>query len=295
MSFNHKYELVVSETETSGDNQALRIEDLQVEFDVQRSTKSKMNQTKVSVYNLSESSRNLIKSFEQKNGFITLSAGYRDSGVSQIFIGNIVKLETFKKDADIVTEITCADGHAAVKDSVTNRRFPEKSTLKSIIETIATQDMNLSIGEVLGKNLNKVFENGLTVEGNSYKYLKNVSEMHQLQLSIQNNSLTVLPNQGTSARAAINISKDTGILGSPQFTGQSASETSDTKNPKSGIRLDHILLPSAIPGRIMIVNSQFASGSYKIESVSHRGSFRGSSWTTSIEGSIVSVDQEEEL
>ena len=295
MSFNHKYELIISETNESGPNDALLIDQLQVEFDIQKDTSSKMNETTIKVYNLSESSRNLIKTYEKNNGFVKLSAGYEDTGTALLFVGNIIKLNSYKEGPNIITDITCSDGYVSVKDSVTNRRFPEKVSLKTIITTIASQDMGLALGEVLGKNLNKTYERGITVEGNSYAYLKKVAKEHKLELSIQNNTLTVLPTQGTSQRVALNLSSTTGIIGSPQFTGQKAAETTDTKNPKSGIKLDHILLPSVFPGRIIIVDSKFASGSYKVEKVSHRGSFRGDEWRTSIEGVIVSTEQEEEL
>lgn len=295
MSFNHKYELIVSETNESGLNQALLIDQLQVEFDISKDTSSKMNESTIRVFNLSESSRNLIKSYEKNNGFVKLSAGYEDTGISQLFVGNIIRLTSYKQGTDIVTEITCSDGYASVKDSITNRRFPEKVSLRTIITTIGSEDMGLSIGELIGKNLDKTYERGVTVEGNSYNHIKKVATEHKLELSIQNNTLTVIPTQGTSQRSAINLSPATGIIGSPQFEGQKAGETTDTKNPKSGIKLNHILIPAVFPGRIINVESKFASGSYKVEKVGHKGSFRGDEWQTSIEGVIVSTEQEEEL
>jgi hypothetical protein len=112
--FDRRYKLTI--------DGAVEVTDLDIGFQITKSTKKQPNKAEIKVYNLSHDTRAKIEGKRDRLGKLDnpvkcdLEAGYAD-GMSLIFSGDLHTIFTEKEGPDWVTHLASADGLSAVRQA----------------------------------------------------------------------------------------------------------------------------------------------------------------------------------
>jgi hypothetical protein len=282
--FNRIYDLRIDTI----DGDALQISELQVEFSIELTSSSDPNGSVIKIYNLSEFNRDRIDT----EGNLSLSVGYLNQGVTELYIGQISSFFHVQQGPDIITNITIGDGYVPLKDTRVVKTYAANSSVDSIIRDLAKR-MGVAIGTLsntglgTGQGLSKTFPRGYPASGQARAVLDDITGLSGLEWSIQAGSLIVLPKDGTRLEVEIPVRKETGLIGTPSPTSQKLGRKK--KKNQNGIRFQTLLNPLIQIGRrVRVISKFYPEGTVvRITKVNHRGSFRGQDWTTSAEGEII--------
>lgn len=226
------------------------------------------------IYNLGENSRNLIS--EQDN-LVVLEAGYGNSSEA-IFNGNIFKTITRKEGPDYVSHIEASDAIVAFQNGLINQSFQKGVNLQTILDAgISTlKGLGVDKGQVEGVP-NKTYNQGIVLTGNPIQQLRQVCEQHNLNFSIQDGKVQILPYNQGNGKPTIFISPDTGLVGIPEIRGISQEPQPDgSVKPKPVICFKVLMNSKLAVAQQVVVESKFVNGLYTILKVTHIGdSFQG--------------------
>lgn len=249
-----------------------RISDLRIKFKCGKLNKSKINDASIQVFNLSDDTRKLI---QNKTTRVALSVGYlgltkkdetgktlpQEDSVEQIFIGNVTKIIHKVQPPDIITDIKIGDGDNHYRNSKHTKGYPPNTKLKDVISDL-TNAMQLNKGPQEGIP-DKNFPHGITLSGLAKDHLNNLTQSNNLQWSIQDETLQVIPQNGHTTDSVIIIGPDSGLVGSPDRT-------------LNGVEFSCLIQPKLKPGRRVQLKSHFIEGEFIVKKVEHDGdSFSG--------------------
>lgn len=229
------------------------IEDLRVQFEVEKTNESNPNTATIKIYNLSESTRSGLEAPDQK---VSLEVGYRD--ISEVvFRGDVTKaVHDREGDVDIITTLECGDGDNNFRNSRITRGFPPGTSAIQVIEALI-QSTGLSRGAVVGVP-QKTYPHGVSLYGPARHYLDDFCKANNLEWSIQNEAIQILPKFLGVPGAPIVVSVDTGLVGKPNKTDK-------------GVEFKMLMNPSLAPGKFVVLQSLFITGTYKIRKVKFAG------------------------
>lgn len=255
---------------------------LDVWFDVKRTLKpNEPNTCDLRIYNLADSSLKAIASATQtstnpalppsaSNGVVPVKivAGY-ESGTSTIFLGEMRSAQTVRDGDDFVTELTSGDGDFAQIYARLNVQAPRGTSAYTVVQQCLTAmksgNGNLSaVAQTLrGATM---YQQGAVLKGNAHDLLVDICRSVGLEVKIQNGQAQFLSLGQPLAGQAYNLTPNTGLIGEPSV---------DTKGVMSCMTL---MLPELIPGKAVVVNSRFVSGTYRVVSMDTSGSTFDNEW-----------------
>lgn len=259
-----------------------RIENLRIQFKVEKTSQSEPNKAEIKIYNLSEKTRALV---ESNNCRVALSAGYlglnpqglfgtslfSSKSEANVFRGNVKKFEHKKEKTDIITKLECGDGHEAFTTKTFDKGYPPDTTL-----TIPFRDLSEALGLAKGSQIeipeNKI-ANGLTLSGPIREHLDNLCRRYGLEWSIQNESLQIIEAGKATNDGIVLLNKDTGLVNQPSKT-------------KDGVSFECLLNPILRPGKQVKVESEFLNGTFICRNVTFDGDSHQGSFLTKIEARI---------
>lgn len=254
---------------------AIEIENLRVSFKVSKSLGKEPNTAEVSITNLAGSTR---AELQGKGHKLILEAGYEDT-ISRIFSGDVRTLDHTKTGADWITKATCGDGERAYQFARISESFAGGTRIADVVKACA-KALGLELGNVNVVGLaSDQFVNGYSAHGNAARELDRALRPLGLSWSIQDGRLQILREEEANAGTAIEISKDSGLIGSPEF-GSPAE-----KGKPSILKVKSLLQPEIKPGGKFVLTSRAHSGTFKASKVEHSGDTAGGDWYTSIEAS----------
>lgn len=245
--FNRKVELQVGKAGEEG-----RIfSDLRIEFDVDKNRESNANSGKVSIYNLNPQSRNLVNDEGQK---YQLKAGYDGLGNSPIIgvlsSGDVLEVETVRRGADIITQFKIGEATKALSEKTLDKSYEEGTSIKAVVNDMADQ-LEVAKGAIKGlKDL--VFNSGYSATGKIKDRLDELTNKQDLEWSVQNGELQILPKDGSTDELAILLTKDTGLL----KAYKAKSEKGGSTELKDVIRFEALLNPDIKIGRKVRIVSE---------------------------------------
>lgn len=177
-----------------------------VDFDCLKTQHSHPNKSNVKIYNLSETSRNMISRNGKK---IRFYAGY-GAGIKMIAVGDIVIALSRKIPPEWVTEITFGDGQFNYDNAQTSIALSEGTEVKDIVSIIA-RDLGVVVSTV--SDAVKGLTNGsLTLDGLSKDQLSQVADDYGLSWSIQDEELVVVNEGKPVNNEAIVMNAGTGLI-----------------------------------------------------------------------------------
>jgi hypothetical protein len=255
---------------------------LRIRFEVKQGVKDTPNTAKITVFNLSETSRSAISANGALNPGkgavgaagavgtqIKLVAGYQGL-VDTLFFGSAFKVTTKRDGPDITTEIEATDGQEALLNATFNQRYPKDTDLWRILRDVA-KAMSVDIGVVVGLPDYKL-SRSQTLTGGCRQVLTDCLGRHGIEFNVLNNKLNMMPKGRHLGHAAIVVSPLTGMVGVPSITDE-------------GVTFDSLLNPKLIPGQLVQVVSQNqkAVGFYKLRAATFVGDSHADDWKVTAE------------
>jgi len=288
-----KYSLVVG----TGSGNTIDLSSLHFKFKVLRGDIQTPNTADIRVYNISETTANLIgQALKKEYSPITLQAGY-EGIYGVIFQGTIKQLRLGRENAtDTYLDITAADGDGAYNFGVVNASLKAGATASQKVQAIAGSlaPFGVTQGNVTGLNANPS-PRGTVLFGMARDLLRKIADTSQTSWSIQNGQLNMVPLNNFLPGSPIVITSATGMIGLPEQT-------------QDGIKVRTLLNPNIkIGGSIQINNKSIqqyrfpiglttaannallqqtihlnADGLYKVLWVDYDGDTRGQNWYNEI-------------
>jgi len=262
---------------------------LRVTFDVEKTLSKEPNQATITVYNLNIPNRAAIQTGAEiadtartatppiaYDWPLVIEAGYMGS-LETIFSGNITFAHSEKEAVDWVTTIEAGDGENKYRKGRMNKSYKAGTTVAQVaLDAAALLDVSPgNIAEKLGvgvfRNGYSVFTQGYVASGSAADILDSLMSSAGFRWSIQDGSLQVLAPTDTNFEEIVILSKDFGMVGSPQIA------------EKGKITVTSLLQGKLKPGGRIIVQSELVNGQFKVERVKHFGDTFGRDWYTEIE------------
>jgi len=283
---NRVYSLIVGDA-ASGN--ALEIHDLQVTFDISKSTnnKNRTNSAAIEIYNLSDEHIALL---DVAYPAAVFSAGYKDTGgVKRLFAGQVNNVSTRKSGTDRVTQITLGTGYTDLNHQVLSEVVPPGRDVRAAIESLR-KSIGADRGVYNGTNLNNPIIYGYPLTGTPKDMLDELSEKYNLDWQLEEGVLYVHDNdRGNSENfnEAYVISKYTGMIDLPYRVSGDRKRSKKDVAKKPGVQMKILLNSDIRAGDIIMLEDTLLNGWYKVTDIRHSGGWRSPTWTTEIRAEVI--------
>jgi hypothetical protein len=278
--FDRRAQVIVAPTDGGA---GIDVTGLRVTFKVTKTSTSEPNTATVTVYNLAEGSRGRIKAKDQA---VVVRAGYVDL-VEQVCAGVIKRVVHRREGQDIATEMELKDGGQDLLEPEFRRSYKRGTSKRRIIEDILSTMPHTSKGRINASGVSGSISGKLSFSTTSKLALDRVGKAWDFEWSIQDGAIQILDPDGTvePVELALKIGPSSGLIGSPAKTGQEGRKKSKSKKRKEqpGAKFQTLLMPSIRPGRYVLLESEFITGAFKVQSVELAGDTHGSEWSNDVE------------
>lgn len=256
------------------------ITDLRVQFKVEKNLRKEPNTAEVKITNLSPRSR---VNFQQLGVAFVLQAGY-ETTLSTVFVGDVRIANSAQEGPDWITTLQAGDGERAYAHPRVNDSFRAGTDKIAVVKKIAGA-FGLDVGN-LDKQISKYLggqrhETGYVARGRASSELDRALRAAGLDYSIQDGKLQVLKPGEATTELAVEVTPESGLIGSPQMCSPTK------KGKKATIKFRSLLQPSVKPGGRVVVGSAAYRGTVLVEQVTHAGDTRGQDWYSDVEGTPV--------
>jgi hypothetical protein len=275
--FGRDYSVVVA---PAGSVFGLDVSELRISFKAKKTIKPEPNTCQVKIYNLAESSRSILEGSQKL--ILRLEAGYTDVGTTGIFTGEVRRAFTQAEGTDIVTTLTSGDNSKEIQEARLHMSIgpgvPAASIIAALVDKIGCGQGNLAtvIAGVTAKGATSMFGAfGSAVSGNAARVLTDVLRSAGYEWSIQDGAFQGLPINTPLLQTAVQLSPDTGLIGSPAVD---FSASSKTKLGGATIKAKCLIIPGLAPGRLVVIKSKFVTGGFRIEEVEYEGDTHDIPW-----------------
>lgn len=278
--FNRAAQVIVAPVDGSD---GIDVSGLRVVFRARKTSTSEPNAATIEIYNLSEYSRGRILVKDQA---VILKAGYVD--LTELVCAGVIKRVEHRRDGvDIVTEIEIKDGGQDLLEPEFRRSYAKNTSRRRIIDDILRTMPHTSVGRIAATGVNGSTSGRLAFSTTAKLALDRLARAWDFEWSIQDGAVQVLDRDGTvePVTLAISLSPSTGLIGSPAKTGQEGARSAGSRKRKerAGAKFQALLRPSIRPGRYVLLESEFVSGAFKVQSVEHSGDTHGNDWFSDVE------------
>lgn len=278
---NRQYRLIVGDYESG---EALEIKDLQVTFDISKSSdnKKKTNSAAIEIYNLSDEH---IKLLDTDYPAAVFEAGYLDTGGAQrLFSGQVTHVTTRKSGTDRITQVTLGTGYVELNHQVLSEFVPEGQSPKDAANRLV-KAIGADRGVFNGTNLNNPLLYGYPLSGTPKEMLNELCEKYACNWQLDDGVVYIHDNdRGNSEnfQEAYVLSKYTGLIETPYRVSGDRQRSKKDKVKKPGVQMKILLNPDIRAGDIIRLEDTLITGWFKVESLRHTGGWRSPSWYTEI-------------
>lgn len=246
---------------------------LDFEFTAEKTLKPEPNTCAVQIYNLSENTRKTFSNAKKLT--LRLEAGYQGA-VSQIYLGEVRNAWTERSGADFITHIESGDKEKEIAQSglhITHgAKVPTDVALKALVGALGVNPGNLQTLISKGAVTRKIKTvSGSALTGNAARRLTDICRSAGLEWSIQDGSIQILETGATLNKTAIQVSAATGMIDSP------------TVDNEGIVSASMLITPGLLPGNLVVFDSLFVKGGYRIQRCSWKGQTFGNEWRCDFE------------
>lgn len=283
---NRVYSLIIGDA-SSGE--ALEIHDLQVTFDISKSTdnKKRTNSASIEIHNLSEEH---IKVLDVEYPAAVFSAGYLDTGgVKRLFSGQVNNVSTRKSGTERITHITMGSGYVELNHEVLSSLVPPGQDVRAAVEFLR-KTIGATRGIYNGVNLSNQIIYGYPMSGTPKEMLDELSEKYNLDWQLEDGVLYVHDNdRGNSEEfnQAYVISKYSGLIELPYRVSGDRKRSKKDKVKKPGVQMKILLNSDIRAGDIIKIEDTRFNGWFKVTDIRHSGGWRSTDWITEIRAEVI--------
>lgn len=279
--FMRVYELIIGDGDSA---KGFAIADMQVSFTVKKNANNAeaQNKASIAITNLSEET---LKVLEQDYPVVSLKVGYLKTGLTLLFSGKIVELDTKLQGTDRVTTIEAIPFQDKIAYKYVSSYVAAGQTLGSAIEEIRKSVAGLSKGIYRSDKLNYPLSFGIPIAGTAMQELQRICNANNLEYRIDLDTLYV-NDIATTSDSGVNkaplLSYETGLLTGPySSTGRIKRGKLDPLR-KEGITCTALLNPDVKAGWAVVLQGTDKDGTYKVEEVEFKGDYRGNDWVMTL-------------
>lgn len=253
----------------------IEITDLDVSFKVHKSLKPEPNTAELRVWNLNESHRSALE--ELQTAKVLIEAGY-ETGMSVLFVGDLRTAKSVDDGPNMITALSSGDGEKAVRKARVNVSLAKATTpdqvLKAIAEAMGVDAGNVdqAVSQLKSAGISNHFAEGTVITGSAYREMTSICRSVGLTWSIQDGKLQLLPLREALAGTAIQLSRSTGLIGSP------------TVDNDGVMSCRMLMIPDVFPGRPLVLDSARLKGQYRLEVCEYSGDTSGGDWYIDAQG-----------
>ena len=254
--------------------------DLRVQFQISRTAKSKPSPATIRVDNLSQESRAAIL----RGTSLRLVAGY--AGLAgQLFSGTIDEVRHQKTGPGWTTSLTASDGRQAWGRFV-SRSWTSGTPYKQLVQELAGL-MGLAVPASALAMVKGGTRGPAAMSGFAHREMDLLMAALDLQWSVQDGALQVVPPAGSTVERAILLSPGTGLVGSPEVIEFKACRVTGDYGKRRTVKRPAIKAISLLqagyyPGRRIKLESAEHKGEFRIDRADHRGDTHGGEFYTEL-------------
>lgn len=272
-----------------GREQLLEISNLRIIFKVNKNSETTANTAVISIYNLSNDTRNKLNKVYDT---VILKAGYADGdGPKLLFSGNISQSYTKRQGSNLVTTINCGDGLKALVETKFNRGYSAGTSSWDILDDIL-KSFNLPekitnrLKNIARKKGNK-FANAFSAAGSAKEAMNKIIASLDLEWSIQNGAIKIIEPGDVDDSPIVYLTSGTGLIGLPVrlYNLKRRKNVNGGEDVQlSGWQLEALLFPEIEPGGRVRVEEERSGigGEFRVEEIEQRGDNFGNNWNSFI-------------
>lgn len=249
---------------------------LRIVFKISKTSEKEPNNNEVTVYNLAPTTRGRL---QIKGIKVLLEAGYLDTGVQRIFLGDSRTTDHVREGADWKTVLKVADGERSFRFARANLSFAPGTSKSTVLQAVAAAG-GLGLGNVekQANDLQGAFNQGFTGSGQWSAVMHKLVRQLGLNWSIQDGEIQVLkPYESLPLQGIPDITPQTGLVGSPEMG------TPEKKGKPTLVKFK-TLLTYVKPGSRVNLRSERYDGPVVCKKVTFTGDTHSNEWYTEIEG-----------
>lgn len=250
---------------------------LDIAFSIERSLKPEPNTADVQVWNLNQDHRSQLEETKGESGSkvpVSLEAGY-EGGFALIYVGTMRTVFSERQGPDIVTILQSGDGEKEYQQGRINLSIapatPNPSIMQQIVKKLGIGEGNLATATPLLLAAPLLLPQGGVLSGSASQIMTRVAQSLGFEWSIQDEALQLLQARAPVAAAAVLLTPATGLVGSPSVDNEGI------------LTAQALLIPDVFPGRLLVLESERLSGSYRIEKCRYSGNTAGGEWYVEVE------------
>lgn len=266
----------------------------QISFSIKKDNNKDPNQGEITIFNLSDDTVNYINRSIRNNLAVALAVGYEGQELIMIFKGTVQWVSDTFNDTDRKTVLHCLDGGINISQARTSRSYPKGTKIKTVVRDLV-QDLGTNEGNI-HVDSEQSLSSSTAMCGNTSHYLEQICKGIDHNVSIQDGSVYVTPRSQMSSSRSAYISRETGLIGSPEpfhndiKPGKKVKKTSKkAKKPTDGVKFKCEINGAILPEKTVWLKSHDYDGAFKVVSVHHNGDKEGREWTTEVECVSVSA------
>lgn len=255
---------------------SIDVSELDVDLLVFKSRKREPNRATLTVYGLSQTTRQSIEGAGRPR--IEIRAGYgQDPPI--LFVGDTTKegAVTEADGVEVATRLEAKDQGDAYQRARINRAFAAGATVEDVLR-VAVRALGIGDGNLgdfaAGLRLENGaanFPEGFVASGAARDVVDAIVRGAGLRWSVQNGVLTVRERGRPLQNTATLLSPDTGLVGAP------------TADPKGVVSATCLIQPGLDPGRRVVLDTRQFQGGYVVRSVEYSGSTSAADWYAKLE------------
>lgn len=272
--------------------------DLRIQFEIEKTVKRTLNHATIKIFNLHPDNANRIKGeFDE----VLVKVGYAGDPLVA-FAGNVRHSYRYREGVDWITEIDAADGDFDLRNTIVNTTLAAGSSTSDAVSHIVGKMARTKLGHVVLKERKRI--RGRVISGSVDKAFDLIAAESDVQWSIQDGELVMVPVTSTLPTEAIVLSSDTGLLDAPELDDKGISATSllnprirpngkvqlDNNSFRLKVLIDHKFSATAKPKvqhttkpkKVKKLERLDPDGIYKVLKVVHKGDTRGDEWKSEV-------------
>lgn len=209
MAFQRFVELNV----TTKDGESIKINDLRIDFDIERTDSAQNNRAVIRVFNLTKETSAKIS---ETGGRVLLRAGYKDEAVGTIFTGDIERGGRERVENDYITTIEVYDGKTAVMGGFVSLSYAVDTSALTVVQALLKAIHLAYKGTDLVPDGAK-YEHGFCFIGQATEGLSIVLARYALHYTIQDETLYIFQDGKEAEKSELTAEEGGDLLTLPQI------------------------------------------------------------------------------
>lgn len=253
---------------TTKDGESVKIEDLRIDFDIERTCGKEANRAVIRVYNLTKETSAQVT---EADGHILLRAGYKDEAIGTIFTGDILCGNRTHEDNDYVTTIEAYDGRTAVMGGMVSLSYAPDTDALTVAQALLDAIGLAYKGTDLIPEREK-YPHGYCFIGMATDGLSELLARYGLFYTVQDETLYIYEQGKETENSELTLEEGGDLLTLPQpLSDKTECKDINEEAPNRWV-FGAKLNPQLVPGASVSIESSTFKGELVIQSAKCRGS-----------------------